>query len=221
MSRLLAATLASLTLLADAPAGAVPHPVAALVVHVDDGDTIDVRIGTIRERVRYIGVNAPEIGQPGAQEATLANAALLGAGRVSLAFDVERRDHYGRLLAYVWAGGLMVNAELVRRGLAAAMPIPPNLRHRALFRRLEREARRAGRGLWRRGGAGDGGVLAARCLEGAEPVEIRHRRRPGRTRRAISSRPATSSWSRICSITRWTPSAAHRSRSASTLSGEP
>lgn len=221
MSRLLAPALAALTLLAAAPAAAFPHPVAALVVHVDDGDTIDVRIGTTRERVRYIGVNAPEIGQPGALEATLANAALLGAGRVSLAFDVERRDRYGRLLAYVWVGRLMVNAELVRRGLAVAMPIPPNLRHRALFRRLEREARGAGRGLWRPGGSGDGGALAAPSLEDADPVGIRHRRRLGRTRRAISSRPAASSWSRICSITRWTPSASHRSRSASTLSGEP
>lgn len=155
MPRLLAPALAALTLLAAAPAAAFPHPLAALVVRVDDGDTIDVRIGTTRERVRYIGVNAPEIGQPGALEATMANAALLGAGQVSLVFDVERRDRYGRLLAYVWAGRLMVNAELVRRGLAVAMPIPPNLRHRARFRRLEREAREAGRGLWRPGSGTD------------------------------------------------------------------
>ena len=56
---------------------------------------------------------------------------------------------YGRLLAYVWVDETMVNAELLRRGLAQVMTVPPNVRHQPLFLKLQREARDAGRGLWR------------------------------------------------------------------------
>src|SRR6185295_15463235 len=65
-----------------------------------------------------------------------------------LELDAEHRDRYGRLLAYVWVGPTMVNAELVRGGYARALPIPPNLRHARLFAALESAARAARRGLW-------------------------------------------------------------------------
>ena len=65
-----------------------------------------------------------------------------------LEFDHRRRDEYRRLLAYVWVGGVMINAEMVRRGYAEVMSVPPDFRHRALFVRLQDEARAAGRGLW-------------------------------------------------------------------------
>ena len=65
-----------------------------------------------------------------------------------LVFGVERRDVYGRLLAYVHLGRRFVNASLVRRGLARSLTIPPNDRFAPLFRRLELGAARAGRGLW-------------------------------------------------------------------------
>jgi micrococcal nuclease len=69
---------------------------------------------------------------------------------VRLTLDVEPRDRYGRLLAYVHRrdDGLFVNAELVRRGYATTLTIPPNVRHAERFRTLAREARKAGRGLW-------------------------------------------------------------------------
>jgi micrococcal nuclease len=67
---------------------------------------------------------------------------------VKLVFGVERRDVYGRLLAYVYLGKRFVNAELVRRGLARTLTIPPNDRYAGLFDRLETGAARAGRGLW-------------------------------------------------------------------------
>ena len=67
---------------------------------------------------------------------------------VRLELDVRARDQYGRLLAYVWAADLMVNAELVRLGYAQVMTVPPNVRYQALFLKLQREARAAGRGLW-------------------------------------------------------------------------
>ena len=63
-----------------------------------------------------------------------------------LVFGVERRDVYGRLLAYAYIGHRFFNAELVRRGLARTLAIPPNTLHSALFRRLELRAARAGRG---------------------------------------------------------------------------
>jgi micrococcal nuclease len=61
---------------------------------------------------------------------------------------VERRDRYGRLLAYVYVGEVMVNAELVRQGFAQVATFPPNVEYQELFLKLQREAREAGRGLW-------------------------------------------------------------------------
>jgi endonuclease YncB( thermonuclease family) len=63
-------------------------------------------------------------------------------------FGVERRDVYGRLLAYVHLGHRFVNGVLVRRGLARTLTIPPNDRYAPFLRRLEGGAARAGRGLW-------------------------------------------------------------------------
>jgi micrococcal nuclease len=68
--------------------------------------------------------------------------------RVRLELDVQSRDRYGRLLAYVWVQDTMVNAELLRLGVAQVMTVPPNVRHRDRFRALERAARDSRRGLW-------------------------------------------------------------------------
>jgi micrococcal nuclease len=128
--------------------------VEALVTRVVDGDTIVVRLGTASEKVRYIGVNTPEIhhpgkgAEPGGREAAAANKALVHGKHVRLEFDVRSRDRHGRLLAYVWVGEIMVNAELVRRGYAQVMTVPPNVRHQELFLKLQRDARDRGRGLW-------------------------------------------------------------------------
>jgi micrococcal nuclease len=75
---------------------------------------------------------------------------MLEGEAVRLRFDAERRDRYGRLLAYVYRArdGLFVNAELVRRGYAVTLTIPPNVAHATEFARLASSARRAGRGLW-------------------------------------------------------------------------
>jgi micrococcal nuclease len=69
---------------------------------------------------------------------------------VRLVLDIEHRDRFGRLLAYVYRAddGLFVNAELVRGGFARTLTIPPNVRYAARFAALARQARRAGRGLW-------------------------------------------------------------------------
>jgi micrococcal nuclease len=125
------------------------------VVRVVDGDTIFVRLGDRIEKIRYIGVNSPEIHHPikgeeaGGRAAAEVNRRLVQGHHLRLELDVRTRDRYGRLLAYVWAGDTMVNAELLRLGYAQVMTVPPNVRYQDLFMRLQREARDANRGLWR------------------------------------------------------------------------
>jgi micrococcal nuclease len=142
----------------DDPSG----PVTARVTHVVDGDTIDVRMPDgAEETVRYIGIDTPETVKPdepvqcGGPKAHAVNERLVGGRKVTLRFDAERRDVYGRLLAYVYlpsgvagAPPLFVNAELVRRGLARTLTIPPNDSFASLFARLAARAGALGRGLW-------------------------------------------------------------------------
>lgn len=131
-----------------------PASARAFVVRAVDGDTIEAQIGDRVEDVRYIGVDTPETVKPGepvqcfGPQASSFNHRLVEGRRVRLVFGVERRDVYGRLLAYVYLGPRFVNAILVRRGLARSLTIPPNDRFAPLFRRLEMRAARAGRGLW-------------------------------------------------------------------------
>jgi len=143
--------------------GAGPAPAAAAVsarvVRVVDGDTVVARLAGGRvERVRYIGMDTPEDVRPGVAvqcyslRAAAQNRRLVAGREVTLRFDRERRDRYGRLLAYVIrrSDGLFVNARLVQDGAARAYPFRPNTAHASLFAALERRARRAGRGLWGR-----------------------------------------------------------------------
>jgi micrococcal nuclease len=134
-------------------------PLTAHVTHVVDGDTIDVSIDGDDDTVRYIGIDTPETVKPGTPvqcggpEAHEFNERLVGGRTVTLRFDAERRDVYGRLLAYVYlprpgARPLFVNAELARRGLARTLTIPPNDSFASLFARLGDRAGVRGRGLW-------------------------------------------------------------------------
>ena len=135
-------------------------PITVRVTHVVDGDTIDVRMpGGDEETVRYIGIDTPETVKPdtpvqcGGPRAHAINEELVGGRTVTLRFDAERRDVYDRLLAYVYLprpGGhpLFVNAELVRRGLARTLTIPPNDSFASLFARFAARAGAAGRGIW-------------------------------------------------------------------------
>jgi micrococcal nuclease len=131
-----------------------PASAEAFVIRAVDGDTIEVRIGERHEDVRYIGVDTPETVKPDTPvqcfgpRASDFNHHLVEGRKVRLVFGVERRDVYGRLLAYVYLGHRFVNAMLVRRGLARSLTIPPNDRFAPLFRRLELRAGQVGRGLW-------------------------------------------------------------------------
>lgn len=131
-----------------------PASATAYVIRAVDGDTIEVDLDGQAEDVRYIGVDTPETVKPDTPvqcfgpQASRFNHGLVEHRRVRLVFGVERRDAYGRLLAYVYLGGRFVNAELVRRGLARTLTIPPNDRFAGRLKGLERAAARAGRGLW-------------------------------------------------------------------------
>jgi micrococcal nuclease len=140
------------------PAG----PLTAHVNHVVDGDTIDVTLSDgSEETVRYIGIDTPETVKPdtpvqcGGPKAHTVNERLVGGRTITLRFDEELRDVYGRLLAYVYLPGagrgghaLFVNAELARRGLARTLTIPPNDSYADRFARLAARAGARGRGLW-------------------------------------------------------------------------
>jgi micrococcal nuclease len=141
--------------------GAPARDLSGRVVRVVDGDTIRVALAGRSERVRYIGVDTPESVKPGtpvqcfAHRAAAENARLVSGERVRLVLDVEQRDRFGRLLAYVYRSrdGGFVNAALARGGYARPLTIPPNVRFAARFAALAAQARRAGRGLWSACGA--------------------------------------------------------------------
>jgi micrococcal nuclease len=125
-----------------------PSPATATVTRVIDGDTIEIGTG---QRVRYIGIDTPEV-YPETQaygiEAWEANRRLVEGKKVRLERDVSDTDKYGRLLRYVYVGEIFVNAELVRLGLAEAKAYPPDTLHQELLEQLEKGAREAGWGMW-------------------------------------------------------------------------
>jgi micrococcal nuclease len=98
----------------------------ALVTYVADGDTIVVDLNGVEERVRYIGIDTPEVGDPCGDEATQANRLLVNGQMVRLEKDISERDRYGRLLRYVYVGDVFVNAELVKDGWAVAYRYEPD-----------------------------------------------------------------------------------------------
>ena len=127
----------------------------ALVLRVVDGDTIVVELERKRYSVRYIGIDTPEShhSTDGADywgfEATEANKSLVREGKsVILQRDISETDHYDRLLRYVFAGSTLVNAELVRMGLARVLFYEPDVLHKREIKAAEAEAIAADRGLY-------------------------------------------------------------------------
>jgi len=139
--------------------GCSPVTARARCQRVVDGDTIKLEGG---ERVRYIGIDTPETKHPTkpveafGREASARNQDLVEGRVVTLEYGVSHRDQYGRLLAYVYVDGQMVNAQLVAEGYAHASPYSPNLRYVELFRYLQRRARQSRRGLWGSAAGTDG-----------------------------------------------------------------
>ena len=129
----------------------------ATVVKVTDGDTISVMVNGATEKVRLIGIDTPETKKPDTPvqcfgpEASAYTASLLPIGtEVRLERDVEARDKYGRLLAYVYvaADRTFVNLQIVRQGYARLLTIPPNVAHSEEFVVAARAAEADDIGLW-------------------------------------------------------------------------
>jgi micrococcal nuclease len=132
------------------------------VVQVIDGDTVVARVDGHDEHVRLIGIDTPETVDPKrpvmcfGPEASAETHQLLPAGTpVRLVRDVEARDAYGRLLAYVYRAtdGTFVNLALAEGGFADVLAIAPNTAHGDELRAAVTDAKRARRGLWGRCGS--------------------------------------------------------------------
>ncbi len=183
--------LVALLLVPGLTRGEAARTLTCQVVRVVDGDTIHARVGDRIEKVRYIGVNAPELHhptkgeQPGGREAADANRKLVAGQTVRLELDVQERDKYGRLLAYVYVGDLMVNAELVAQGYAQVMTVPPNVKHQELFLRQQRTARVLQLGLWKTAGHSPARASPPalgpeeQAPPGAAPAPLHAQARPG------------------------------------------
>lgn len=129
-----------------------------IITKVVDGDTVKVSINGRVENIRLIGVDTPETVDPrrpvgcyGKEASDFTKALLPKDTEVRLVLDVEPRDRYKRLLAYVYRSSddLFVNAELARKGYANVLTIPPNIAHAEEFVKLAGEARRQNIGLWK------------------------------------------------------------------------
>jgi micrococcal nuclease len=134
-----------------------------------DGDTLRINYQGREESIRLIGIDAPESrpnkkAEKDAQRSGEDLKTILAMGKkstgyvktlvkpgdkMSIEFDVQTRDKYGRLLGYVYlSNGKMLNEEIVKAGYANVMTVPPNVKHQERFLRAYREARENGRGLW-------------------------------------------------------------------------
>jgi len=142
-----------------------PKEEFAYVERAVDGDTLKLSNG---QRVRLIGVDTPEVHysnkllrdaerthrdikaiQAMGEKASIFTKDLCAGKRVRLELDVEKRDRYGRLLAYVYLDdGTFVNAKILEEGYGQIMTIPPNVKYAEYFLRLQKEARTNRRGLW-------------------------------------------------------------------------
>lgn len=139
--------LAAMLLLGSPACARAQKDLQCTVAKVSDGDSLKCRDGS---RVRLIGIDAPELDQepfgPRSREAL--ERRMPKGTVVRLEFDVQPRDQYGRLLAYVWRDDRFVNEEQVAEGYAATLTVPPNVRWAERFRKALASARERRAGLW-------------------------------------------------------------------------
>lgn len=143
--------------MAMAACGTSTSATSGIVVRVIDGDTVDVAFGEQTERIRLIGINTPELGYDGspnecwAAEAALALQQTLPIGsEVRILRDTVARDHYGRLLGYLFVeDDRFVNRQLALNGHARVLSIAPNTAFEQEINDAVHAARRSNLGLWR------------------------------------------------------------------------
>jgi micrococcal nuclease len=122
------------------------------VISVADGDTVTLMLGSKEEKVRLIGIDAPELGQIpwGAESKKYLYSLISSSGsKVRLEYDVEKRDKYGRLLAYLWTtDGTLVNMSMLKNGQAVLYTFPPNVKYVTDLKAAQAEARSKRLGIW-------------------------------------------------------------------------
>jgi micrococcal nuclease len=132
------------------------HETSVRVVRVHDGDTVSAVFGQKTEKVRLLGIDAPEMGQrPWGAKAKRHLEGLLKRSEwsVSLEFDIVKRDKYGRLLAYLRGkDNKLINLEMVEDGYAVLFTLPPNVKYADELRNSQRLAREKGLGIWGKDG---------------------------------------------------------------------
>ncbi len=141
-----------------------------VVRYVNDGDTVGAVIGGRFEKIRLIGIDAPEMGQePWGEMAKKRLQEMISSSsrKVRIEYDAEKRDKYGRLLAYLrLADGRMVNREMVREGWAVLFTFPPDVKYAKEFAAAERYARKRKIGIWSRNGLREMPVVYRRAHPG-------------------------------------------------------
>jgi len=127
----------------------------AKVIRVVDGDTLEVEFNGKTEKVRLIGVDTPESVHPDVSKnvpegktASEFTKSKLEGKEIELEFDVQERDQYGRLLAYVWYNGEMFNKVLLQEGYARVATYPPNVKYVDEFTEIQKVARENNKGFW-------------------------------------------------------------------------
>ncbi len=117
-----------------------------------DGDSMMVEIRGRAKEVRLIGVDAPEWGQEYGTKAKAFSLKFCYGKTLRLEYDVDRKDRFGRVLAYVYSGRKMLNEELVASGLALAVKYKPNTKYHARLVQAQENAKKSRRGFWLHGG---------------------------------------------------------------------
>jgi micrococcal nuclease len=166
-------SLASIVLILLLPSGLLAvrssHYLPAEILSIIDVDTIIIRLQGHKERVRLIGIDAPEcrpnlkaekdsirtrddlrtITEMGQRATRYVKGIISPGDQIELELDLQQRDKYQRVLAYIWLpDGRMLNEEIVRAGYASLMTIPPNVRYHQRLQEAYIEAREGKRGLW-------------------------------------------------------------------------
>ena len=149
MNTLLSRFLFPVVLLLSLASPSFAEVITGVVTKVADGDTVTIKANGKEERVRLIGIDAPESAQrPWGPKATEFTRKLAQGKSARVEMDVTSRDKYGRLLGYLYVGDTFVNLELVRQGYAQVYTYPPNVTHTEKFVAAQREARENGLNIW-------------------------------------------------------------------------
>lgn len=133
-----------------------PETPYVFVIKVHDGDTVSVMVDRKQEKIRLIGIDAPEMGQePWGENAKIYLESLLDSSdwKIRPEYDIEKRDQYNRLLAYIWTkDNENVNLLMLKNGYAMLYTFPPNVKYIEEFRVAQKEAREKEVGIWGRQG---------------------------------------------------------------------